>query len=589
MFRITLKTWIFFLFIVISMEGFSQLTTVSFTPSKDSYIDMKYATTNYGTDSIMQVTTHAGAIPHTWTYSRSYIEFDLDTIPSEVEIYSAKLRLYKDSAYAGTNTFKLKRVVSSWTETGITGNSQPSISAFATDASSTYDDSTDYIEFDLKDITQRLSSESVTNYGWSIQQNNETLSEESGADFYTHEKADSTLWPVLVVEYGTRLSLSNVNVIHESDSAATDGSIEIVVAGGTAPYTYEWYDGDSDAIISGATEDSLGGRAYGWYGVHVTDTFGFELYQAFVIGEDCAEISFTYDPKEDYMPNAMTNSRYDNATYNYGDKNYEDYNGFVAKSRYGLDQESSLIDFPLWMDPGFTISQADLHLNGWGHVTASHHASPAYNDSKLFVVSEDWKEDLVTANFSPGIDTNVYIDLAGKPNGGEDDTLDLTAFWNVWKTDNNANYGCFLDINDKISPKLLSQVYFSPIWIYADRRPHIEFTLNLNYSTAPVHCNPVYVNLERKLSGAKHIAQVDHIYFAYDNEYASASANLDYQIFANGNRLTPVMDGTTDALALNFGSNEFKLDVSSLTTGDIYLLQVTNDKGEKRYLRFEKD
>ena len=308
--------------------------------------------------------------------------------------------------------------------------------------------------------------------------------------------------------------------------------------------------------------------------------------EAFLIGVDCDTVSISFETSPEYTSHAYVSSHpdfngIDQRMVNYGNNRF--FRTWEWLSQGEWSDLYSFTKFHLWIDPRFTISTADLELQG-----SNHNSAYRTNEAELLKVTEAWDEEVITYNSQPSSDTTILVFMDSTSSTTQDRTVDISDFCNYWKANNTLNYGVKFQL-ELYNDVRARQRFHSPNATASTDRPVIEFFLDLYQGGTPAYCHPVYVNLERKLSGAKHIAQVDHIYFAYDNEYASASANLDYQIFANGNRLTPVMDGTTDALALNSGSNEFKLDVSSLTTGDIYLLQVTNDKGEKRYLRFEKD
>ncbi|MFB6305561.1 MAG: SprB repeat-containing protein, partial [Flavobacteriales bacterium] len=52
-----------------------------------------------------------------------------------------------------------------------------------------------------------------------------------------------------------------------------DGSAEVTsVTGGTAPYTYQWYNGfDEGSAISGETSSNISGLCAGNYSVTITD------------------------------------------------------------------------------------------------------------------------------------------------------------------------------------------------------------------------------------------------------------------------------------------------------------------------------
>src|SRR3989338_5424798 len=319
-----MKRILFFLLIgsFSSFSAYAQLTTTTLTSTKDTYIDVKNSSTNYGTDSLLWVTTHLGDTSGNYVYGRSFLSFDLSSIPTNAEIYSVKLRLYRDTAFAGSNGFKAVLAKQSWTESGLNASNQPVISLFNEHISTVYADSISFIDIDFLIPTKRLALAEVENFGICVQLTNATLQSESGSQFYSREVTNSSLRPKLIIKYGTPFELGGVEIQHESAASAGDGFIKFDISGGTTPYTYSWFSGQTDLPISGVNADSLMSRSYGWYGVTVTDANGFKLSQGFVIGIENDVVDITYDPRIEYAHNVTTYSRYDNVTYDYTNISY---------------------------------------------------------------------------------------------------------------------------------------------------------------------------------------------------------------------------------------------------------------------------
>lgn len=97
--------------------------------------------------------------------------------------------------------------------------------------------------------------------------------------------------------------------------------------------------------------------------------------------------------------------------------------------------------------------------------------------------------------------------------------------------------------------------------------------------------NKIYAKLERKVTGAKYIAYLGKVQFYYDQEYDNSAPFLNYKVYAENNAIIPILSGVTQPLQLKYGDNRFKLDVQ-LPNGE-YILEVTNDKLEKFFLRFQ--
>jgi hypothetical protein len=102
--------------------------TVTATPSTttvvtDTHVRQATSTTNYGTQTTMDVASASSA------NRRAYLRFDLGgcspVIPSSATIRLATLRLYVSTLPAVCRTMDIFRVTASWTESGITWSNQP--------------------------------------------------------------------------------------------------------------------------------------------------------------------------------------------------------------------------------------------------------------------------------------------------------------------------------------------------------------------------------------------------------------------------------------------------------------------------------
>ena len=86
----------------------------------DSYVDKFYPNTNYGSSSCL------GLLEYTNYYMRTYIRFNLSSIPVGATINNASLFLYMSSAGSLTTTaMAYHQVNDTWTELGIKWNNQP--------------------------------------------------------------------------------------------------------------------------------------------------------------------------------------------------------------------------------------------------------------------------------------------------------------------------------------------------------------------------------------------------------------------------------------------------------------------------------
>jgi len=101
-----------------------------------------------------------------------------------------------------------------------------------------------------------------------------------------------------------------------------------------------------------------------------------------------------------------------------------------------------------------------------------------------------------------------------------------------------------------------------------------------------------YAELKRKLDGGYFIVPKGTLYFKFDDEYNSGSPHLTYQLYNGSRQDLSASLISYDPVSSNpvtiYGDNRFGLDMSTsggaLSSG-YYVLEVTNEKSEKRYLR----
>jgi hypothetical protein len=140
---------------------------------KDALVWSFMPETNYG--------NHPDFMTYAWTFQffeeteiRSYIGFDLGSIPAEATIQHAAISLYhnhesSNAGHAGDNAAFLSRVTESWEEDAINWNNQP---AFTTEdevliPTSVYEDQ-DYLRLDVTDMIADMIAEPATGHGFMI-------------------------------------------------------------------------------------------------------------------------------------------------------------------------------------------------------------------------------------------------------------------------------------------------------------------------------------------------------------------------------------------------------------------------------------
>lgn len=100
-----------------------------------------------------------------------------------------------------------------------------------------------------------------------------------------------------------------------------------------------------------------------------------------------------------------------------------------------------------------------------------------------------------------------------------------------------------------------------------------------------------YATLKRKLDGSFYEAKGNTLYFSFEDEYNDLSHHLSYKVISEGNTdVAPTLIYNSNNNPLSYyGDNRFRLDLytsSAALHSGYYTLEVTNEKGEKFYLRF---
>ena len=136
------------------------------------------------------------------TIVRTYVKFDLSSIPTDVRVTDADLKLYQYSAN-GTDNFVigLYKITNDWDESTIDWDPQPTSS---TDAEITIDITAAAItwkSWDIDTLVQGWLDGTNTNYGMVLKDTDES-SVNTIAYFYTSDyTTDTTKCPILEIDY----------------------------------------------------------------------------------------------------------------------------------------------------------------------------------------------------------------------------------------------------------------------------------------------------------------------------------------------------------------------------------------------------
>ena len=451
---------------------------VTLYSTEDAQTNSRLPSTNYGSTTTMGVSRSALSF-----FSRSFLKFDLSSIPSDAVIISAIVRMTPSGAdnLTATNSTELFLDVcnTSWTEGTLNHASNISNNTlFATVTTSNLVNSKR--EFQVKDHVQAMVERRLPNYGWRIRLNDEVTANNFGATYYTKEDATLSNRPQLIIQYYLRSSVSAATIVHTSGLDNKDGSISpTVVNGSSTTKTFRWYDASGTQI---ATTQNLTGVGKGWYGLEYSGTTAGDVgYQAFLVGTECEEVAITFDPGPNYIDDTWLMEGVEGSgttIINYTQQNFGSSNEFKTDkwANYAPYNSRGLLKFRLWVDPNCQINAANMRLYGIEH---DPYTRP--NDSELLRVTSTWTESGVAFVNSPTATLTGKINIAGVPAGNANVTLNITDFFNAWKINNVANYGMLLQLQTYTGSYTRMQFNSSDVPAGGSRsRPKVEFTIKAN-------------------------------------------------------------------------------------------------------------
>ncbi|MEX0625373.1 MAG: DNRLRE domain-containing protein [Chloroflexota bacterium] len=114
-------------FLMGASKTYGAPTTCTLTAVADASVNAAQATTNFGTNTQLNVSPDSLAI------RRTFVRFDLTgcspTIPPDAIVQTATVRLTTASAVLAARTINLRSVSAAWTEAAVTWNNQPAVAA----------------------------------------------------------------------------------------------------------------------------------------------------------------------------------------------------------------------------------------------------------------------------------------------------------------------------------------------------------------------------------------------------------------------------------------------------------------------------
>lgn len=149
---------------------------------------------------------------------RSFLKFNLSSIPPDAVIINATLKLYRYQGN-GNDTFCIERVLGDWNETSITYNTMPSTSPYAC-----YDIPSGEGIWDIFDITSLVQgwvNGSWPNYGLMLK---DPSSDSIHHRYYSKDYSNSSYWPVLEIWYEASTTTTTSQTTTQTTTSSTSNS-----------------------------------------------------------------------------------------------------------------------------------------------------------------------------------------------------------------------------------------------------------------------------------------------------------------------------------------------------------------------------
>lgn len=588
------RIWLL-LTVISSTICYSQsVTTISLGATEDTYTFSGNPTGNYYTSTSNWVYVDASG-----NYYRSFYKFDFSSIPLNSVIVTAQFMLMEDGTenvgLVNSNELYLDACNSSWSQTTLTHNSGiQNNQVLPTITVSNHPGW--YRQFEVKDHLQAMVDNRVPNYGWRLRRNPENTTS-LVTKYKSKEGTPTQHRPGMQIMYYRRAIVSAATIVHAS-GGSSNGSISPTIQYGSSPTrSYQWY--NSSGALSGATSLNLTNRPYGWYGLKSWGTTaGDTLFQAFLIGSKCETVDISFTPSGDYVDDATVNNHVTGSGTGIYDRKQTNLSSYAINSTEQWTngtwyERSSFLRFKLWVDPAMAVNVADLTMYGSGHYPL--HRS---NNSKLSRIEEDWIETGISFSNRPAINSTEFTAIPNIPTGNGNFTTDVSEYFNYWKTNNLANYGWDLSLSTYIIPAVSGSTYTRMSFESSDgvNKPTIAFKVTLLDNTCDFTS---YTRFKDVLDGSfvrtiqgKLKIQLNEDYdqkagrFVKMTLYDAANNQVKAGINHDGSIVGPAL---LPAKLLEFDYNQHVLDLTgySLVVGNTYVLELTNSKNEKSYIKFK--
>lgn len=541
----------------------------NFSTGKDAWVYSPSPYTNYST----QIYQHAYHASSSGMTIRTFIEFDISTLPDNAVVTSANLKMHQYTFY-GTTDIAIHRVDQAWAESGINFSNQSTSIANQQTFSSV--SSQTYHNFDVTNIVKNWVHEGVANNGFRIAVANESLSGTKGLAFSSSERLGYQ--PELQIFY--RLPIEFDGTVTHCSNGGSDGSISLgTITEGTGSYSIRWYNSSYSQISTSSTISNL---SPGFYVAEIVDNNDSRLNRVkiFLVGEECQSTAVNIDLPENLAQDLMIIENTPTTSYAAFPR--------MDFGRYSNYSRQSHIKYEF-----AGVDDIDPQEVEWQFYFGYSTGVGAEDTRDLLRKDFYWSESFPTwntinkaNNVSATSTTVTSYQTVGSYNKWVGDVLsDFEAY-----IQNPTYYGFQYEIvlKDNIPYTSASN------WLYGFstsnnnggvqyKRPNLKVVFDV-----PVCPEVSFANLSNEIKGNHYETDGEFLRFVYDEEYNSNS--IDFKILDWDNSVVAT-DVNFSLPTIHKGENYIELDlnqpVSGLCIGNgMFILQVTDQKGNKKYLRF---
>jgi hypothetical protein len=312
------------------------------------------------------------------------------------------------------------------------------------------------------------------------------------------------------------------------------------------------------------------------------------FYYSFLVGKNCNSCPIYYNPGPNYIDDATNIYVSSNIASGFTNNGSSTSNTALEALIWGTTiRHESLFRNRLWIDPNLIIAKSDLLFYGNAHVSTFRP-----NDASFQLVTSDWNENIVTYSIAPSSNNSISVDMPPTTTTTENRIIDMKEYFEFWQQNPSFNFGVLFKLDQYLSIRA-DQAFFSSDFSDIARRPNINFNVFVQDS----ECQP-HAELKRLLDGGFVYTLNGILKFTMDEEYdMEIGQYLSIKIFdqnhlilessdINGN----LLNNSIIAQSLRFDDNSWELDVSQISgiaNDEYYILEVSNSKGDKRYIRFQ--